>query len=149
MIITKTRLKEIILEEIQETLTDKEKRERERHLISQQRKKSLMGGEDIVRLTRGITEDPEGDDEQDTSNPQQLIKKLEKDRLNLLYKYEQLQIQMKELAKANQTLQQQLKVAASQIQQLSQRRQLDVDRCLNFVSNVQDAVKGKKTTDKK
>ena len=149
MIITKTRLKEIILEEIQETLTDKEKRERERHLISQQRKKSLMGGEDIVRLTRGITEDPEGDDGQDTSNPQQLIKKLEKDRLNLLYKYEQLQIQMKELAKANQTLQQQLKVAASQIQQLSQRRQLDVDRCLNFVSNVQDAVKGKKTTDKK
>ena len=149
MIITKTRLKEIILEEIQETLTDKEKRERERHLISQQRKKSLMGGEDIVRLTRGITEDPEGDDEQDTSNPQQLIKKLEKDRLNLLYKYEQLQIQMKELAKANQTLQQQLKVAASQIQQLSQRRQLDVNRCLNFVSNVQDAVKGKKTTDKK
>tara|TARA_R110000796_G_scaffold100397_1_gene209051 strand:- start:33 stop:479 length:447 start_codon:yes stop_codon:yes gene_type:complete len=148
MRITKTRLKEIILEEIKETLTDKEKRDRERELISKQRKDSMIG-KDALRLARGITEHPKDEEHKDNSDPKQVIKKLDSERLDLLYKHGQLQIQMKELAKQNETLKQQLKAAASQIEQLSNRRQLDVDRCLNFVSNVQDAVKGKKTADKK
>ena len=158
MKINKAELKQIILEELEETLSDKEKRERERKQTSDKRKTSMMGGEDIVRLTRGITEEPSGEDQQDSINPssQETNKQLNDERLKILYQYEKLQLGYKKLLQAhNQSqalvkqLTNQLKAAVDEIGTLRQRKQLDIDRCLGFVSNVQDAVKGKKTRDKK
>ena len=119
-------------EEIKVLFSEKMDRyEKERKKIHKQRRDQMFGGKELRQIANGVAEEAAQSTERQVEEP------------DYRYEYYALLKRFEDLFKKNKELEQKIKKLGSG------KKGMTIDSCLDFVSYVQDSVKGKRTLDKK
>tara|TARA_R100001443_G_C3358274_1_gene178469 strand:+ start:1438 stop:1812 length:375 start_codon:yes stop_codon:yes gene_type:complete len=105
--------------------------EKERKRTSDKRREDMFGGKELRQLANGVAEVAAQSTERQSEEP------------DYRYEYYALLKRFEDLFKKNKELENKIKKLGSG------KKGMTIDSCLDFVSYVQDSVKGKRTLDKK